>query len=199
MKRAIGQLCGDSFQRHWAGYATARGSYRFRGNNGGPYHQIIQRKGERESEYDYKAFLCTAARDEVPDLSLSYPERWNIEEFFKNEQALGWDRSGTMNLNIQYGRMSMALLAQAACSMMRQRIGEPVAGWDAQHLAKSFFWGMEGDIRAKHDTIIVTYYNAPNLELMKSLYENLPDKLASQGIQSTIPWLYNYKLDFRFK
>ncbi|MCP4717204.1 MAG: hypothetical protein GY868_18940, partial [Deltaproteobacteria bacterium] len=41
VKRAIGQLCGDSFQRHWAGYATARGSYRFRGNNGGPYHQII--------------------------------------------------------------------------------------------------------------------------------------------------------------
>jgi len=199
VKRTIGKVSGDAFQRHWAGFATTRCSYQFQGSNSSPYYQFIQRKGERESEYDYKAFLCTAARDEVQDLSLNYPKRWNIEEFFNNEQALGWNRCGTMNLNIQYGRMSMALLAQAACFMMRQHIGEPVANWDAQHLAKSFFWGMEGDIRVKHDTIVVTYYNAPNPELMKSLYENLPDKLASQGIQPTIPWLYDFKLDFQFK
>ncbi len=180
VKRSIGQVSNNRFQRHWAGFATACCRYQFKGSNSDPYYQFIQRKGERKSEYDYKAFLCTAARDEVQDLSLNYPERWNIEEFFKNEQALGWNRCGhTMNLNIQYGRRSMALLAQAACFMMRQRIGGPVANWDAQHLAKSFFWGMEGDIRVKHDTIVVTYYNAPNPELMKSLYENLPGKLAA--------------------
>ena len=27
----------------------------------------------------------------------------------------------------------------------------------------------------------------------------LPDKLTAEGIQPTIPWLYDFKLDFRFK
>jgi len=66
-------------------------------------------------------------------------------------------------------------------------------------IAKDFFKGLEGDIRVKQDTIIVTYYNVPNPELMKSNYENLPDKLTSEGIRPTIPWLYDFKLDFQFK
>jgi len=61
--------------------------------------------------------------------------------------------------------------------MMRQRIGDPVNGWDAEHLASDFFRGLEGDIRVKNDTIIVTYYNAPNVDLMKHHYEKLPKKL----------------------
>ena len=104
-----------------------------------------------------------------------------------------------MNLNIQYGKMTMALFAQAASFMMRARIGLPEAKWDAQHLARDFFRTLEGDIRVKGDTIIVTYYNAPNADRMKTHYENLPDRLATEGIQPTIPWLYDYKLDFRFK
>jgi len=104
-----------------------------------------------------------------------------------------------MNLNMQYGKMTMALLAQAAFFMMRQRIGAPVAQWDAEHMARDFFRGLEGDIRIRHDTIIVTYYNAPKPELMKTHYENLPDKLSSEGIRRTIPWLYDFKLDFQFK
>jgi hypothetical protein len=51
----------------------------------------------------------------MQDLSSNYPQRWHIEEFFKNDQALGWKRAGTMNLNIRYGQMTMALVAQAAC------------------------------------------------------------------------------------
>ncbi len=46
----------------------------------------------------------------MQDLSLNYPQRWHIEEFFKNDQALGWHRAGTMNLNIRYGQMTMALV-----------------------------------------------------------------------------------------
>ncbi len=66
-------------------------------------------------------------------------------------------------------------------------------------MAKDFFKGLEGDIRVKHNTIVVTYYNVPNPELMKDHYEDLPDKLTTEGIQPTIPWLYDFKLDFRFK
>jgi len=199
VQKVIRKVPDEAFKRHWAGYATTKCFYQMTSSRYGPYHQFIQRKGERPDDYDFKAFLCTSDRDEMEDLSVNYPERWHIEEFFNNYQALGWNRAGAMNLNIQYGKMTMALLAQAACFMIRQRIGSPIAQWDAEHMARDFFRGLEGDIRVKHDTIVVTYYNAPNHELMKKHYENLPEKLTAEGIRPTIPWLYDFKLDFRFK
>ena len=199
VRKSISQVSSDAFTRHWAGYATAKQSYDMKGSTQGPFYQFIQRKGEQEVSDDFKAFLCTADRDEVQDLSVNYPERWHIEEFFKNYQALGWDRAGTMNLNIRYGKMTMALIAQAASYMMRQRIGYPFDQWDAEHMAKHFFGALEGDIRVKDDTIVVTYYNAPNEERMKTYYEDLPDKLAMEKIRPMVPWLYDFKLDFRFK
>jgi len=199
VRKSISQVADDQFRRHWAGYATAKSRYKMTRSKFDSYYQFIQRKGEGSNNIDYKAFLCTGDRDEMEVLSQNYPDRWHIEEFFKTDQALGWDRAGTMNLNIRYGKMTMALLAQAAIYMMRQRIGDPVSGWDAEHLASDFFRGLEGDVRVKNDTIIVTYYNAPNAELMRYHYEKLPEKLESEGINNTIPWLYNFKLDFRFK
>ncbi len=199
VRDAISKVADTAFTRHWAGYATTKSLYQVKGTTYGPYHQFMQRKGERPDDYDFKAFLCTSDRDEVEDLSVNYPQRWHIEEFFNSDQALGWDRAGTMNLNIRYGKMTMALIAQAASFMMRQRIGSPAAEWDAKHLATDFLKALEGDIRVEHDTIVVTYYNAPNHELMKQNYENLPDKLIAEGIRPNIPWLYDFKLDFRFK
>ena len=197
--RSIHALPSEAFCRHWAGYATAKQPYSMARSQEGSYYQFIQRKGECPQDYDFKAFLCTRDRDEMEDLSVHYPERWHIEEFFKNDEALGWHRAGTMNLNIRYGQMTMALIAQAACFMMRQRLGPPIHQWDAPHLAKDFFRGLDGDIRVQHDTIVVTYYNAPNPDLMKKHYENMPEKLSSEGIKPTIPWLYGFKLNFRFK
>jgi len=49
------------------------------------------------------------------------------------------------------------------------------------------------------DTIVVTYYNVPNTEFLRLRYEGLPRKLREQGLNPEIPWLYNYKLDFRFR
>jgi hypothetical protein len=196
---SIKKLPPDAFTRHWAGYATVQQPYAITRSSAGPYFELVQRTGEREGDFEYKAFLCTAHRDEAQDLSLHYPKRWHVEEFFKNNQALGWRRAGTMNLNIRYGHMSMALLAQAACFMMRQRLGFPYSQWDAPHLAKSFFLGLDGDIRVRQDTIVITYYNAPNSDLMKNTYEQMPARLSSEGINPKIPWLYDFKLDFRFK
>lgn len=193
------ELPENAFTRHWAGYATAKSRYQLTRSNHGPYHQFIQRKGETANDYDFKAFLCTSDRDEMQDLSANYPQRWHIEEFFKSHQALGWHRAGTMNLNIRYGQMSMALIAQGACAMVRNRIGAPVSKWDAEHLAKDFFRGLQGDIRVRKDTIVLTYYNAPNTPVMKKNYENLPQKLLREGVSPNIPWLYGFKLDFRFK
>jgi hypothetical protein len=100
-------------------------------------------------------------------MTLEFPKRWHVEEFFKFSQDLGWQRAGTLNLNIRCGQMTMALIAQAVIHQLRQRIGSPFDTWDAAHLGKSLFAGLEGDIRVRDDTIIVTYYNAPNVELLR--------------------------------
>ena len=84
-------------------------------------------------------------------------------------------------------------------SSLRQRLDELVSDWDAAHLAKSLFLGLDGDIRVTQDTIVVTYYNAPNVERLREHYENLPDKLQAENVDPHIPWLYNFKLDFRFQ
>ena len=157
-------IAPEQFTRHWAGYATTQLPYDLTHSQTGPYYQFIQRQGERAQEWTFNAFLSTTNRDEVEALTRDYPKRWHVEEFFNTHQALGWKRAGTMNLNIRYGQMTMALIAQAAIHPLRQRLGEPVADWDAAHLAKSLFQGLDGDIRVTEDTIVVTYYNAPNVE-----------------------------------
>ena len=48
-------------------------------------------------------------------------------------------------------------------------------------------------------TIVVTLYNPPNASLLRHHYEHLPEKLAREGVNPEIPWLYNFKIDFRFK
>ena len=60
---------------------------------------------------------------------------------------MGWDRAGTLNLNIRYGQMTMALLAQAVLHQSAAcGLGEPYAEWDAGHLARSLLAGLECDI-----------------------------------------------------
>ena len=132
-------------------------------------------------------------------LTDDYPNRWHIEECFNFDQSLGWRRAGTMNINIRYGQMTMALLAQTVIHQFRNRLGNPLATWDANHLATAIFRGLDGDIRVVDDTIVVTYYNAPNQELLRTQYEDLPAKLAAEGVDPRIPWLYGFQLDFRFR
>jgi hypothetical protein len=124
---------------------------------------------------------------------------WYIEEFFNAHQDLGWKRAGTLNLNIRYGQMTMALIAQAALARLRRRLGPPLQTWDAVHLAKGLLGGLEGDIRVQHGTVIVTYYNAPYAHRLRPHYEGLPDLLAKEHIDPRIPWLFDLKLDFRFR
>lgn len=188
----------SAFTRRWAGYATAKQPWTLRDSTTGPGYHLIQRSGETPGQYFYKSFFATGDRPELADLSEHYPERWHIEEFFKSNQALGWQRAGTLNLNIRYGQMTLALVAQALLHQLRQRLGSPFAPWDAQHFADNLFGGLDGAVQVRDDTIVVTYYNAPNVERLREHYEHLPAKLAGEGVNPRIPWLYNYQLDFRF-
>jgi hypothetical protein len=185
------------FTRQWAGYATAKVPMKIEHRHPGEYILFVERFGERREDLSFKGFLCTRNRKELDALTTDYPKRWHLEEFFNANQALGWKRAGTLNLNVRYGQMTMALIAQASIHQLRTRLGEPYSNWDAAHLSRDLFHGLEGDVRVTHDTIIVTYYNAPP-DLCEH-YMDLPAKLKKEGVEPTIPWLYDYKLDFRFR
>lgn len=199
LQTSLASIPPGSFERRWAGWATTHRPFHFQQDPQSSYCQLIQRSGENPQDLFYKAFLVTRYRDEAVDLSIHYPQRWHVEEFFNAYQTMGWKGAGTMNLNIRYGQMSMALVAQAVCFQFRQRLGNPYLTWDASHFSSAIFRGIDGDIRVKDDTILVTLYNAPEADLLKKHYENLPQILECEHVDPRIPWLYDYKLDFRFK
>lgn len=199
LQKQMQSVPDKKFKRLWAGLAIASRRFKFNKAQSFPLYQFIQRSGESPTQYEFKGFLSTSDRDEVDDLTLHFPKRWHVEEFFNANQALGWSRAGTMNLNIRYGHMSMALIAQTTIYQLRKRLGEPYDTWDAKHLANSVFRGIDGDVRIFNDTIVVTFYNAPNVDRLRQCYEDLPSKLAAEKVDPRIPWLFNFKLDFRFK
>lgn len=198
-QKKMQQIPPAEFKYRWAGLATAKVPYHFRSYKNLPLLHIVQRLGEKEDHYQFRSFLATHDCNELQLLIETYPKRWHIEEFFNTSQAIGWKRAGTLNLHIRYGQMTCALIAQAASHQLRQRFGGPIDSWNAEHLAKSLFTGLEGDVRTYEDTILVTYYNAPHVDLLRQHYEHLPEQLQKDGIDPRIPWLYNFKLDFRFK
>jgi hypothetical protein len=193
----------EAFVRRWAGFATTKIPYKMQPRQGGvPGAQgwlFVERNGERPEDWRFKGFFSTTDGDEVEALTAAFPQRWHVEEFFNAHQALGWHRAGTQNLNIRYGQMTLALVAQTVIHQLRTRLGEPYNTWDANHLAHDLFFALEGDVRVNHDTIIVTYYNAPNADRLRAHYEALPERFERDGISPRIPWLFNYKLDFRFR
>lgn len=199
LQKQLRAIPPEQFVRRWAGFATTKLPYQMARSTKAPIFQLAQRSGEKPADYRFGAFLSTTDRDEVEAMTLHYPKRWHVEEFFNAHQALGWDRAGTMNLNIRYGQMTMALIAQAALHRLRRQLGEPYDGWDARHLGKSFLAGLEGDVRVCDDTIVVTYYNAPDADRLRQRYEDLPAQLESERVDPHIPWLYGFKLDFRFR
>ena len=199
LAQQIDTLPRDAFTSAWAGFSTAVLPYHPTNAPRLDLFQLIQRCGEKNGHYQYKSFAATRATDPVKALTQEYPRRWHVEEFFNLEQALGWNRAGSLNLNIRYGHMTMALLAQTLLHQFRQRIGEPFRTWEASHLARNLFQALDGDVRVVDDTIVVTYYNAPNADALRPHYEHLPQKLQAENICPTVPWLYDFKLDFRFK
>lgn len=187
-----------SYEPKWAGYAIAETGFSFAGHKD-KYRLICQREGETTQDYIYKSFLAISEKPAITLLTEDYSKRWSIEDFFNFDGAMGFDRASTFNLNVRYGKMSLALLAQAATYELRKKLPQPYNRWNSTHLAEAVFTKMDGDIRVKDDTIIVTCYNAPKELNLQEHYQNLPDRLMKEGINPKIPWLYDFKLDFRFK
>jgi hypothetical protein len=186
------------YKPHWCGYATAETIYRHKKGRHN-FRLIGQRTGETESDFSYKPFIASGSKLSIELLSEDFPKRWSIEEFFNFDGAIGWNRASTMNLNIRYAKMSLALIAQAVTYQFKRKLPQPYKRWNEQHLANSILRGIDGDLRVKNDTIIVTLYNVPKELNLEQHYENLPQKLEAEGVNPKIPWLFNLKLDFKFK
>jgi hypothetical protein len=184
------------YRTHWAGYATAVCDFKFRDDKE-QYFLVVQRSGE--SKYAYKPFLASNADNALQQITECYPQRWTIEEFFNFEGKLGWQRASTMNLNIRYAKQSLALIAQSLIYEFRKKLPGEYRNWTAENIASKIFMRFDGDIKVKGDKIIVTFYGLPDNLNLKQHYENISNKLEHENIDPKIPWLYDYKIDYRFK
>lgn len=197
-KGLMRQITSMDFTPMWAGYAVAEGTYQPSASYK-PIRLIVQRTGETKQTYTYKPFVTTSQMPAADLMTIMFPERWNIEEFFNLEAALGWNRASTLNLHIRFGKLTMALIAQAAIYELRKKLPGDMKNWTAESMARKLFNGIDGDIRVMDDTITVTFYNAPEADTLKDHYTCLPKKLEAEGIDPRVPWLYNFKVNFRFK
>lgn len=195
-KKLLRQVQSMHFTPMWAGYAVGEGNDPLLADYKA-IRQIVQRTGETEKTYAYKAFVTTSQMPAADLMTLAYPQRWDIEEFFNLESALGWNRASTLNLHIRFAKLTMALIAQSLIYELRKKLPGDINNWTAESMARKLFNGIDGDLRVKNDSIIVTFYNAP--QVLTEHYINLPQRLQAEGIDPRVPWLYNFKVDFRFK
>jgi hypothetical protein len=189
---------GLDYRELWPGYSLAETGFSFHGS-GRTLRLIAQKESAAGRRDVYRSFLTTSDRDPGELLSKVFTKRWTIEEFFNFEGDMGWNRASTFNLNIRYGRQSLALLAQAAAFRLRKNLPEPYRNWTAAMLSEKVFTNMEGDIRVKGDTIVITYYKDHEILGLREKYHNISQQLENENISPKIPWLYDYKLEFRFK
>lgn len=186
--------------QYWPGYYIGTSPIRFGDDNNIPEQLlIVQRQGGKQTEFDYKPFISTRKENVVEMLTEEFPTRWTIEEYFKYEGSLGWNKALTQNLNIRYSKMSLSLISQYLINQLRKRLPEEYRKYEAKHLSDEIFHKFNGDLRVKDDKIIVTLYGIPEILDLRKYYENLPLKLEKENINPKVPWLFNYKVDFLFK
>jgi hypothetical protein len=181
----------------WAGFALAETEFSFDQDNK-KYRLIAQRQGESNENYSFSAFVTTSYNDAQQLITEHYDKRWSVEEFYRFENEMGLNRASTLNLNIRYGRLANSMIAQAATYQLRNKLKDDYKTWDARHLSNEILAWSDGDIRVNDDTIIITFYNAPKY-INQWDYVNLPKILTNEGVNPKIPWLFDFKLDFRFK
>lgn len=188
----------QEYTRKWAGYSIAESIYTFNESNI-ELRLILQREGEVKDKYKYKGFLTTSTKNAVELISSNYPKRWTIEKFFNFEETHGWSRASTHNLNIKYGKQTLALIAQAATHQLKKKLPNQYSQWTAKSLADNVLTNLDGDIRVEKNKIIVTFYGDHKKLNLRNHYSDISNQLKSEGINPKIPWLFDYELEYRFK
>ena len=200
LRRQLLALDPEQFTRRWAGIRHDQAILpRCRMARKKPYFQFAQRTGETPREYRFGAFLSTTDRDEVETLTLDYPKRWHVEEFFNAASSLGLEPRGNIESQHPLRPDDDGLDRSGRAPPVAPSPGRAVFRLGRCSPGQVALGGLEGDVRVCDDTIIVTYYNAPDAGQLRQHYEGLPDRLQSEHIDPHIPWLYGFKLDFRFR
>ena len=148
-----------SYTPKWPGFAIAETPFNFEMGDK-RYRLIAERTGETQKNYSYNAFLTTSEADPQKLICENYDKRWSVEEFFRFENDMGMNRASTLNLNIRYGMLALAMIAQGATYQLRSNLNGDYIKWDAKHLANEILAWTDGDVRVKDDTIIVSLYSA---------------------------------------
>lgn len=188
------------YKEYWPGYNIGTSPFRFGNDKSIPEQLlIVQRQGFNESEFKYKAFISTRKENVVEMITTEFPTRWTIEEYFKYEGSLGWNKALTQNLNIRYSKMSLCLISQYIINQLRLKLPSDYRKFEVKHLSDEIFHKFNGDIRVKNEKIIVTLYGVPEKLGLRKYYENLPQILESENINPKVPWLFDYTVDFRFR
>lgn len=182
----------------WPGYSIAESEFVFKSSNL-RYRLIVQKESVAGGTDKYTPFITTSDIDAIELLTKHFPERWSIEEFFNFEGDMGWNRASTFNLNIRYGRQTLALIAQAAVYRLRNNLPGNYRKWNAQSISEKVLTNMEGDIKVIDDRIVVTYYRDHECLYLREKYANISNILENENVCPKIPWLFDYKLEFKFK
>jgi hypothetical protein len=147
----------QNYQPKWAGYAIAETMFNFSGHKE-KYRLIWQREGETTKDYLYKSFLTLSGKPATELLSEMYLERWSIENFFNFDGAMRFDRASTFNLNIRYGKMSLALLAQAVTYELRKKIAKSIQPLEFNSSGRCGIykngWGYRGERRYHYCNVL---------------------------------------------
>jgi hypothetical protein len=196
-KRIQNQIKTLTYKTLWAGFALAETTFKF-DEHPKQFRLIAQRTGERKENFNYNAFITTSDKSAKTLICDDYDKRWSVEEFFRFENEMGLNRASTLNLNIRYARLAFSMMAQAATYQLRNKLKGDYNNWNAEHLAREILAWTDGDIKVEDDSIIVTIYD-PHKHLDTNKYVNMSRILENEGVNPKIPWLYDFKLDFRFK
>ena len=66
-------------------------------------------------------------------------------------------------------------------------------------MATAYLEGPQGDVRVDGHTIIQTYYNATDADRPRDHYKDSPAKPRAEKINPQVPWIYAFRVDYRFR
>ncbi|MFO7851795.1 MAG: transposase, partial [Bacteroidales bacterium] len=104
------KIQGLNYKPLWAGFAIAETDFCFTHDTTKKYRLIAERTGEIAENYSYNAFITTSKKDAKQLICNNYDKRWSVEEFFRFENDMGLNRASTLNLNVRYGKLALAMI-----------------------------------------------------------------------------------------
>ena len=185
-RKKLQELPAETFRPRWAGYATAKWTYTPRNSQAGPFYQYVQRQGERPEEHHFKAFLSTRDGDEVEDADRGFSQALARGGVLQRASGIGLGPGRDMQSQHPLRADDDGLVAQAAIDRLRQ------ATW--AHLQRAgtrstcprlISPGLEGDVRVHDNTIMVTYYNAPDADNYLRTLRELAGQAPSREYRPT--------------